>query len=191
MHWHVSVQQPGQSWPHHFAFADGRDSPALAYFAGGLQRGAAAAMALFSPHDMGFDRIAMSNASPTEASWGAESRALAFRVPESGPSARRLENRLPGGDANPYLTLAAMLGLGLDGLLGEKPPLPADAPSLRLPRSLPEALDALQNSAELADCLGRPLLDLYVALKRHEHAERAALSEPRADWDLTHLLELA
>lgn len=193
MHWHVSLQhtQPQNGWPHVFATPQGQDDPALLHFIAGLQAHAAGAMALFAPHDMSWVRIALSNASPTHANWGHESRGLAFRIPASGASARRVENRLPGGDANPYLLLAATLGAGLAGLQAQQEPLPGTPDSARLPTSLPEALAALEASAVLREVLGEPLVALFSAVKRHEVAERAALADPRTHWDLTHLLELA
>jgi len=60
-----------------------------------------------------------------------------------------------------------------------------------LPRSLPEACDALQSSALMRELFGDPLVDLFVALKRHESAERHAAADPRHHWDLVHLVELA
>lgn len=191
MHWHVSVQQAGAGWPHLFATPDGSDSPSLHHFIAGLQRHAPAAMAFFAPHDMAYERIRLSDASPSHASWGHEARSLAFRIPTSGASARRVENRLPGGDANPYLTVAATLGLGLLGLTQQAQPAATGEPAeLALPTSLPQALDALHGSAALRNLLGDPLIDAFIAIKRHEHAERAALPDPRTDWDLAHLIEL-
>lgn len=192
MHWHFSVQRAGdQAWPHLFAHEGGDDSAQLHHFIAGLQAHTPAAMAFFAPYDMAYDRIALSDASPSHASWGADSRALAFRIPASGASSRRVENRLPGGDANPYLTVAATLGLGLAGLRAGRAPQPGADAAHALPRSLPTALDALARSSELRALFGAPLVDAFVAIKRHEHAERAALADPRGQWDLHHLIELA
>jgi glutamine synthetase len=191
MHWHASLQRgAGEAgWPHVFALADGRDSAALGHFVAGQQAEAAATMAFYAPYDMSYDRIRLSDAAPTHASWGHEARSLAFRVPASGPSARRVENRLPGGDANPYLTLAATLGLGGQGLRAAR--APQDSAAAALPASLPEALAALRASQALRTLLGDALVDAYVGIKQHEHAERQALADPRAQWDLRHLIELA
>lgn len=189
MHWHLSLQAEAAEWPHLFATPDGEDAPALGHFIAGLQAEAAAAMAFFAPHDMAFDRIRLSDASPSHASWGHESRSLAFRIPASGAAGRRVENRLPGGDANPYLTLAATLGLGWLGLQAKR--APEAGPGQALPQTLPQALDALQASRALRSLLGDALVDCFVAIKRHEHAERAALADPRGQWDLAHLIELA
>jgi glutamine synthetase len=197
MHWHFSLQHrdgplAGEPATHTNAFAhpDGRDRDAFGAFIGGLQRHADAAMAFFAPHDMAFDRIRLSNASPSSASWGREDRAVAFRVPQAGAQNRRVENRLPGGDANPYLIVAATLGLGLAGIEQRLAPL-AESAGVALPRTLAQACDALDASALMRELFGDPLVDLFVALKRHESAERHAAVDPRHHWDLVHLLELA
>jgi glutamine synthetase len=197
MHWHFSLQHragalPGEPPAHANAFAhpDGRDRATLGAFIAGLQRHADAAMAFFAPSDMAYDRIALSNASPSSASWGREDRGVAFRIPHSSAGNRRIENRLPGGDANPYLVVAATLGLGLAGIeQGLQPE--AEHAGAMLPRSLPAACDALERSDALRALFGDPLVELFVAIKRHESAERNACPDPRHAWDLVHLLELA
>jgi glutamine synthetase len=215
MHWHFSLHDsPARSAPrpqgahagslrsgralagehgvhtNAFAHPDGRDHDKLLSFIAGLQRHADAAMAFFAPHDMAFDRIRLSNASPSSASWGHDDRGVAFRIPKSGAQNRRVENRLPGGDANPYLVVAATLGLGLAGI--EQGLAPAgESAGVALPRTLPQACDALQASALMRELFGDPLVDLFVALKRHESAERDAAADPRHHWDLVHLVELA
>lgn len=192
MHWHFSVQRKGEGhWPHVFSLPTGESTPALRHFIAGIQAEAAGAMALFAPYDMSFDRIRLSNASPSHASWGDDDRSLALRIPHSSPQARRVELRLPGGDANPYLTVASALGLGLAGLQAGQEPVSGAHDQLALPRSLPDALDSLERSHPLREILGSPLTDAYIAIKRHEHAERSALADPRQQWDMTHLIELA
>lgn len=191
MHWHFSVQRTGADWPHLFAQPDGRSSPELLHFLAGLQAGGPAAMAWAAPHDMSFDRVRHSDSSPTHADWGEDDRHAAFRVPASDAAGRRVENRLPGGDANPYLVVAATLALGLDGLQAGQPARAGRDAAPALPRSLPAALDALAGSDALRRWFGDPLIDLFVALQRHEHHERHATEDPRAAWDLRHLIELA
>lgn len=193
MHWHISLQHTdARQWPHVFAEQSGSDTPQLAHFMAGMQRQTHAAMAIFAPYDMSFERINNNDANPTHVSIGQEDRGVALRVPDSSAQARRVENRLPGGDANPYLTLAAMLGSGLDGLQQGLQPIANSAlTQLRLPTSLTQALDALATSADMRRHLGTHLVDAYVGIKRHEHAERAALPNPRVDWDFLHLLHLA
>jgi glutamine synthetase len=192
MHWHFSLQRNGADWPHVFATPDGQAAPALMHFIAGLQAHTPAAMALFAPYDMSFDRITMSDSSPTHADWGHDDRLAAFRVPAaSAAAAVRVENRLPGGDASPYLTVAATLAFGLAGLRQARLPATGKSEAIVLPRSLPDALDALARSQTIRAILGEAMVDLFVAIKRHEHEERQALSNPRQDWDLKHLIELA
>lgn len=188
MHWHVSLQHTdGRDWPHVFGLPDGASAPALSHFIAGLQAEAAATMAFLAPFDMSYDRIRLSDAAPSHASWGEESRSLAFRIPASGPAARRVENRLPGGDANPYLVMATTLGLGLLGLLARQAPCEGQA----LPATLASALEALQASQPLRVLLGDPLVSAWIGIKRHESAERNRHTDPRQDWDLRHLTEQA
>lgn len=191
MHWHVSLQRTGAEWPHVFANPDGSSTEDLLHFVGGLQAHSRAAMAVLAPFDMSFDRIRLSDASPTHAAWGADDRHAAFRIPTAGPAGRRVENRLAGGDANPYLTVATTLALGLAGMGQSLLPTSDRTEQTALPRSLPEALDAFETSAELRRWLGDPLVDLFTAIKRHEHGERMACADPRREWDLRHLIELA
>jgi glutamine synthetase len=192
MHWHVSLQRAGAEWPHVFATPDGLASPELMHFIAGLQAHTPAAMALFAPYDMSFDRIVMSDSSPTHADWGHDDRKAAFRIPAAtSAGAVRVENRLPGGDASPYLTVAATLAFGLAGMREGLMPANGKGDAIVLPRSLPDALNALANSQATRAVLGEAMADLFVALKRHEHAERQALPEPRQDWDMKHLIELA
>lgn len=187
MHWHASLQHAATG---RNALVDeaGRDHPRLRHLIGGLQRHAAASLALLAPWDHAFERLRRSDASPGAAGWGDDDRGVAFRLPPASPANRRVENRLPGGDTSPYLALAAMLGTGLHGLEAQTGPLDAALP---LPATLAQALDALDASAVLRGLLGEPLVDLYLAIKRHERAERAACADPARDWDRVHLVEQA
>jgi len=190
-HWHFSLQHEAREWPHVFAQADGGDTPALGHFVAGLQAHAGAAMAFFAPHGMSYDRVVLSDAAPSHASWGPEDRSLAFRIPSAGPSARRVENRLPGGDANPYLSVALTLGLGLAGLSAGQAPQAGTADAHALPTALPDALRHLDEDPVVRALLGHPLVDAYIGIKHHEHAERQGAADPRQQGDLGPLIELA
>lgn len=193
MHWHFSLQHhaPADGWPHVFATPQGAATPALSHFLAGLQAHMPAALALLAPYDMSFDRLALSDASPTHADWADEDRHVAFRVPASSAAGRRVENRLPGGDVSPYLAVALTLGLGLAGLQAGVPARSGRDEAQRLPGSLGQALQALQASTAVRDTLGPALVALFVAVKQQESAERNACADPRQHWDLHHLLELA
>jgi glutamine synthetase len=188
MHWHFSLQQT-RDGANAMLAEDGRtDGPRLAQFIAGLQRHAQAAMAFFAPYDHSYDRIRRSDSSPSRASWGQDDRMVAFRIPRSSAANRRVENRLPGGDASPYLTVATTLGLGLAGIQGAWDRLP-EAPNL--PGNLAASLDHLAADEVLREILGTPLVDLFCALKRCESQERNAQAEPRQTWDLPYLTEQA
>jgi glutamine synthetase len=186
MHWHASLSDgDGRNA---FTADDDSTHPRMAHFIGGWQASAPGAMALLAPYAHSYLRIARPDASPANADWGHDDRTVAFRIPQSSPSQRRLEHRLPGGDANPYLTLALMLGTGLVGMQQRITPNPArgtsSAPTAPLPQNLEDALAALENCPLLGEVLGAGFIKLYAMVKRHELSEQAA----DADFALRHLL---
>lgn len=163
-------------------------SPRLERFVAGLQHHAPAMMAFLAPYEHSYDRIRRADASPSRANWGVDDRMTAFRVPRSSAANRRIENRLPGGDSNPYLTVALSLGLGLYGM---QEGLSTMTEPHVLPGSLTEALDALRQDTVVRAIVGEPLADLYDLVKRREIQDRQACANPRAQWDIPYLLEQA
>jgi glutamine synthetase len=147
-------------------------------------------MAMLAPYAHSYLRIARPDASPASADWGHDDRRVAFRIPQSNPANRRMEHRLPGGDANPYLALALMLGTGLIGMQQQLAPSPArgssdaNAGAAPLPQNLDDALAALEACPLLGEVFGAGFIDLYAMVKRHELTEQAA----DADFALRHLL---
>ncbi|MEX0327298.1 MAG: glutamine synthetase family protein [Ruegeria sp.] len=71
---------------------------------------------IFAPHGNSFSRLVPDAHAPTGASWGYENRTAAIRIPGGAPAARRIEHRVAGGDINPYLMLAAVLGAAFVGI---------------------------------------------------------------------------
>jgi glutamine synthetase len=189
MHSHVSLSD--RSGHNAFTSEDGSAHTRLAHFIGGWQASASGAMAILAPYAHSYLRIRRPDASPTHADWGIDDRTVAFRIPQSEPAKRRVEHRLPGGDANPYLTLALLLGTGLIGIQQALEPHPARATSkdassasASLPQALDQALGALANCPLSQAVLGTGFIGLYTMVKRHELAEQAA----DADFALRHLL---
>ena len=190
MHIHQSLirQQTGQNV---FSLADGTASPTFFHYIGGLQRYLPQAMLLFAPYVNSFRRLAPFSAAPINVAWGYDNRSCGLRVPNSPPAARRVENRLPGVDANPYLALAATLACGLLGIRQEIQPEAAlqgsayDLP-YAFPRTLGSAIAALQNSEALAELLGSEFVSSYCALKKVEDDEFNRIVTP---WELENLLE--
>jgi glutamine synthetase len=113
---------------------------------------------------------------PTTLDWGHNNRSVAFRIPTSGPAARRVEHRVAGADASPHLVLAVLLAAVLHGIthrLVATPPVAgrvASGGSVDFPKGLLAALDRLEKSGALAAYLPEQFLKLYSELKQKEHA---------------------
>lgn len=188
LHWHISLADAAGNNP--FSAADGSADPRLAHFVGGWQASARAAMAILAPYVHSYQRLLSPDASPESVEWGYDNRTAAFRVPLSDSANRRLEHRLPGGDANPYLTLALMIGAGLSGIQQQLPAREAindrSAASATgaLPLHLSEALEELQRCPLMAEALGSDFIELYAMVKRFELNEQQA----DADFAIKHLL---
>lgn len=139
MHVHVSLLD-AQGGPH-FAAADGTPAPALLHAAGGVVASMADAMLLFAPHANSYRRFRRNSHAPTSAAWGWGDRTAALRLIEGEPRAIRMELRVPGADANPYLVLAALLAGIRDGLERKLDPgRPQDA-AASAPQGTPLPLD--------------------------------------------------
>jgi glutamine synthetase len=112
---------------------------------------------------------------PTTLDWGHNNRSVAFRVPSSGPSARRIEHRVAGADANPHLVLTTILAAALHGITHRLPATSQVTGRVRggggdFPRGLLAALDRMEKSAALAEYLPERYLKLYSELKQKEYA---------------------
>jgi glutamine synthetase len=112
---------------------------------------------------------------PTTLDWGHNNRSVAFRIPSSGPGARRIEHRVAGADASPHLVLATILAAVLHGIthrLAASPPVTGRVrgAGADFPDGLLAALDRLEKSATLAQYLPENYLKLYSELKQKEHA---------------------
>jgi len=133
---------------------------------------------LFAPTVNSYKRLRPGAFAPTTVAWGPDNRRAALRLVGSGPSLR-FEHRVPGGDADPYLALAAVLLAARHGL-DEDLPLPdpvrgAPGPGMAtLPASLPEAADLLDGSAIARTGLGNALVDALVSAARAEWADYSA-----------------
>lgn len=168
-------------------FDDGtrNGSDALRHATGGLLASMADATLIFAPHAGSYDRLVPNAHAPTGIGWAYENRTASIRVPNGPPAARRLEHRVPGGDTNPYLVLAAILGameLGLaEGLV---PPAPltgnAYAQDLaQIPATWEDAVTRFAMSELIARLFPARLIDNFTRTKRQEIKTLAQL-EPQA-----------
>ncbi|TIO72961.1 MAG: glutamine synthetase, partial [Mesorhizobium sp.] len=114
MHLHMSiVDERGEPL---FAGKDGEDTEMFAHFIGGLQKYVPEIMPLFAPNVNSYRRIRPGHSAPANIEWSHDNRSCGLRVPMGGRAARRVENRLPGADANPYLAIAGSLIAGYLGV---------------------------------------------------------------------------
>ena len=160
-------------------------SPVFEHFLAG-QLAYSRELALFlAPNVNSYKRFVEGSFAPTALAWGLDNRTCAFRVVGHGSSIR-VECRIPGGDVNPYLAIAALVAAGLRGIdesLTLSPPFDgnayaSDAP--RVPTSLHEALALFDSSAVARDAFGDEVVDHYVHAAR---VEVAAFDAAVTDWE--------
>jgi glutamine synthetase len=174
MHVHVSVLDAGGQ--NIFASPDPLGNELLKQAAAGLLATMADGMAVFAPNANSYRRLRPETYVPMHATWGYNNRGVAVRVPVSGPEDRRLEHRVAGADANPYLVAALVLAGMLHGI--EKKLAAPEAISgnaytqrlsaPRLPGDWPSALARFGGSAVLRQCLGDRFVRLYEQTRRGE-----------------------
>ena len=148
----------------------------------------------FAPYVNSYKRFQSGSFAPTKAVWSRDNRTAGFRILGPGP-ATRVENRIPGGDANPYLAFAATLAAGLHGIdqaLELEPAFEGNAYAAEeireVPKTLREALEELDNSTILRELFGDAVIEHYLHAGRWEQAE---FDRRVTDWELVRNLERA
>jgi len=141
---------------------------------------------LFAPNINSYKRYVPGSFAPTAIRWGRDNRTCALRLVGHG-AGLRLENRVPGGDVNPYLAVAGIIAAGLDGIKNKLKLEPAftgnayDSDSSRVPASMPEALSLWENSAWIKETFGAEVQSHYANMAR---VEIAAYGKAVTDWEL-------
>lgn len=190
MHIHTSVidRATGKNL---FSDSDGTMSDVFYGFIAGLQKYIPAAMPMFAPNVNSYRRFLPNTTAPTNMDWGVENRTVALRVPESDPANRRIENRIPGADTNPYLAMAANLLCGLVGVeegLRPTPPV-SGAANYHLPDTLPtsleNAIEEMEACSMLEERLGWAFVQAYAGTRRAEHE---AFKEVISSWEREYLM---
>ncbi|MDD7969789.1 glutamine synthetase family protein [Roseinatronobacter alkalisoli] len=144
---------------------------------------------IFAPHANSYARLVPGAHAPTAIAWAYENRTASVRVPLGSPKARRLEHRVAGGDVNPYLLMAVVLGgmlLGLEDGLAPPSPITGDAYAQDLPQipaTWSDALTAFEESALMRRIFDPLLIDNMIRTKRQEMAALQGL-EPQQVLDL-------
>ncbi|HET7303369.1 MAG TPA: glutamine synthetase family protein [Segeticoccus sp.] len=164
----------------------GARTPLYDQFIAGILATMADFTLLYAPTVNSYKRFAEGSFAPTTIGWGTDNRTCAVRLVGHGPSAR-LENRLPGGDVNPYLALAAMLAGGFHGIdheleLGEELTGNAYTSGLpHVPTTLQRARDAFHSSDLARKAFGDTVVDHYTNMA---DVELAAFDAAVTDWEL-------
>ncbi len=202
MHMHMSIGDGNKSLFHDDSDKTGHGLSKLAYhFMGGLLEHAPALTALAAPTVNSYKRLVVSRSitgstwAPAYISYGNNNRSTMVRIPYG-----RLELRLPDGSCNPYLTTAAVIAAGLDGVKRELHPGPGHSTNLYdyspsqlreqgigiLPQNLNESLDALENNKVIRDALGDGLSSEFIEMKRAEWVE---YQRHVSDWEIQRYVE--
>ena len=188
MHVHTSISNKATEG-NIFVDENGEQTDEFLHAIAGMQRHLSGAMALMAPYVNSYRRRTGAEDSPANLAWGMDNRTVGLRVPLSNPKSRRIENRLPGADANPYLAIAATLAaiwLGLQEKRRPSRPLKDSGEDLEtLPKNLDIALDALEKASPLHDVLGEDFVKLFTEVKR---AEADAFLEVISPWEREYLL---
>jgi glutamine synthetase len=185
-HIHISLRAPDGT-----AVMAGNDehgfSPLMAHFIAGQLACARDMTYFFAPNVNSYKRFVPGSFAPTALAWGRDNRTCALRVVGHGPSLR-VESRVPGGDVNPYLAVAALIAAGIAGIDSEMSLPPelvgnaynSDCP--RAPSSLREAATLLQESKVALEAFGQPVIDHYLNAAR---VELDAYAATVTDWERT------
>src|SRR5690554_7739822 len=181
MHVHISLERDG-----HNAFApdeQGNLSDHLRWAIGGLLEVLPQYMAFLCPNVNSYRRFSPNFYVPCSPTWGIDNRTVAVRVPGGDAENMRIEHRLAGADANPYLLIAALLSAIHYGITNriEPPPMTEgnayEQHEPSLPTNLRDALRELEGSAVMKEYIGEEYLDVFVLCKESEMEEFERRSE--------------
>jgi glutamine synthetase len=203
LHMHMSIWRSGRNL---FAVGDEEDARRLGlsklayHFIGGLLRHLPALSAIAAPSPNSYRRILPGKWNADAVVYGPGARGAAVRIPDERGKSTRIECRFPDNSCNPYLTMGAILACGLEGIEREADPgdpLTIDLSFLSdreirqkgfslMPRSLSEAVVALEKDSLLRDAMGATLFDEYL---RNKEQDIANVSDKVSQWEVDHYLD--
>ena len=172
MHLHQSVVDANGR--NIFCNDDGSNSARFQHFIGGLQKYLPDLMLIFAPSVNSFRRFIPGSQAPINLQWGEDNRTAGLRIPLAAPVARRVENRIAGADANPYLAIAASLAAGLAGIEEQLAPSAAVEGSAYdcshdLAPTFMAAHAQMVNSSSARKLLGDSFVTAFCAVKELEY----------------------
>jgi glutamine synthetase len=182
---HIHISLRGEDGPVSAGDGEHGFSRLFAHFLAGQQACLRELTYLFAPNINSYKRYAEGSFAPTAVEWGLDNRTCALRVVGHGPSLR-VENRVPGGDVNPYLAVAALIAAGLHGIENE---LPLSSPFVgnayqssgsRVPTTLRDAAELFAGSKVAEAAFGTEVVEHYTNAAR---VELAAFDAAVTDWE--------
>lgn len=169
-------------------------SDTFRWFLGGWMKHARALSACYAPYVASYKRYQARSWAPTAIAWSYDNRTAGFRVVGRGPSLR-IECRIPGADANPYILYAAALAAGLDGINNQiEPPdvfqgdIYAAAELPKVPGTLREAISELERSEMAKEAFGEDVFEHYLHFLR---TEQRKFDEVVTCWERSRYFERA
>lgn len=189
MHMHMSLVD-AKKGNNLFGGPDGENTEMFKHFIGGLRTYLPQCTPLFAPNVNSFRRMRPNFSAPINLQWGYDNRSCGLRVPISNSESRRVENRLPGADVNPYLAVAASLVCGYLGIRDKIDPgdmIEGNAydKARTLPWTLAGGLDRFQLCKPVIELLGEHFCSAFQRIKRHE---LEAFEGVISSWERDHLL---
>ncbi|MCM2320177.1 glutamine synthetase [Pseudomonas linyingensis] len=188
---HVHISLLDKEGRNIFAAENPLENDALRHAIGGVLEALPASMAFLCPNVNSYRRFGSQFYVPNAPSWGLDNRTVALRVPTGNPDALRIEQRVAGADANPYLLMASLLAGVHHGLSQRiEPGEPIEGNSYEqveqsLPNNLRDALRALDDSEILGRYINPDYIDIFVACKEHELEEfEHSISDLEYNWYL-------
>jgi glutamine synthetase len=182
---HIHISLRGEDGPVSAGDGEHGFSTLFAHFVAGQQACLRELTYLFAPNINSYKRYAEGTFAPTAVEWGMDNRTCSLRVVGHGPSLR-VENRVPGGDVNPYLAVAALIAAGLHGIENELPLSPPfvgnayQSTGPRVPTTLREAADLFAGSKVAEAAFGTEVVEHYTNAAR---VELTAFDAAVTDWE--------
>jgi glutamine synthetase len=195
-HIHISIRDKQGHPVFHDADNKANMSTTMRAFVAGQQQFMPQLLAMVAPTVNSYSRLIPGFWAPTDASWGIENRTCALRVIPGEPDSQRVEYRIAGADANPYLALAAAIASGLAGIeqdLSPSEPVTGNAyeedfpPSLALPTTLWDASQQFRKSAVAQDWFGTNFVEHFAATREWEERE---FRRHITDWEMQRYFEI-
>lgn len=189
MHIHQSVLD-ATTGKNIFSLSNGKDSVLFRSYIAGLARLLPQVAPMFAPNVNSFRRMRPDSDAPINVQWGSDNRSCGLRIPMSDGKNRRIENRLPGADSNPYLAMAASLVCGYIGMVERMVPPKSVSGSAynrarTLPRTLEAALDRFSHCKPVKALLGEDFFEVFYAIKECELFNYQSVI---SSWEREHLL---